>query len=748
MSQSFETKYANLSMAHKLRRLQLTSAGMTLLIAVLLTGITTVWSEWDRLKTDADSTGRLISVNSDAALLFDDPMAASETLRALVSKPEIHGARLYNKAGEPFADYVSSHWVPLFPQALEAFPEASSHWNWKAFIKIQPIFRDEDRVGSLYLVFDLSPIWQRMLGNLGLLMLSLLIAFFASMLLGKRLALQIAAPLEYLSHLAQRVSREKNYHLRAPELELGNDEIAQLVKRFNEMIEQVHTQDSLLKQQRYFLEKEVELRTADLTQALQQAKAATIAKSQFLANMSHELRTPMNAIIGFAYLLKAELPQPEQNRKLELLLSSGKHLLNLINSILDLSKIEATQLKLECTPVRIGSVLQEACSMMGPRVTEKGLLLEREVDAAIEHLSIMGDTLRIRQILLNYLANAVKFTEQGRITLRAQVLHEDEQKILLRFEVQDNGIGIAAAQQARLFNNFEQAEASTTRKYGGTGLGLAISKKLAELMGGEVGVESQLQKGSLFWFTAHFDKCLKSVVADEDGDNRDSILLEGRVLLVEDNLPNQELSLEILKRYGLRVDVAQNGLEAVSMVQDARYDLVLMDLQMPIMDGLEATRIIRTLPELQHLPILALTANAFEEDRSLCQAVGMNGFITKPVDFWRLKQHLLTWLSVNASHHDFNAVHNRAETWTDLPDEEPPSQMNCADDTMKVEASLHLSQLLTLLEQDDMQSYFFWNQHAATFACALGETVFKNVERQIQAYDFPMALSTLRASDQ
>ncbi|MEY4719771.1 MAG: hypothetical protein RL563_2389, partial [Pseudomonadota bacterium] len=503
--------------------------------------------------------------------------------------------------------------------------------------------------------------------------------------------------------------------------------------------------DSLLKFQRNSLEMEVELRTSDLSQALQQAQAATVAKSQFLANMSHELRTPMNAIIGFAYLLKAEVSKPEHLHKLELLLSSGEHLLNLINDILDLSKIEASQLKLERTPLRLAHVLQEVCSMMGGRVRDKGLVLELDVDPQIEPLTIMGDTLRIRQILLNYLANAVKFTAQGGIQLRARVLNEDDDNIFIRFEVEDSGIGIDETQQLRLFKNFEQAEASTTRKYGGTGLGLSICKKLAELMGGQVGLVSQLQQGSVFWFTAHFEKCIKPVVATQDSNDTENLVLRGHVLLVEDNLLNLELALEILKSFGLQVDVAQNGAEAVNKVQQQNYDLVLMDLQMPVMDGLEATRIIRSFPKFQHLPVLALTANVFEEDRSLCEAVGMNGFLTKPIDFENLKQHLLTWLDHATGNETVTPLQSLTSQYADSAG---PEHLIVSGkkgvDTRDFNLERYLPQLVDFLLQDDMQSYFLWNQHAQAFAQCLDEESFLSLDKHIKAFDFPEALAILK----
>jgi PAS domain S-box-containing protein len=412
------------------------------------------------------------------------------------------------------------------------------------------------------------------------------------------------------------------------------------------------TVEGELANHRNHLEELVEQRTAALSIAKEAAEAASRAKSTFLANMSHELRTPMNAIMGMTGLALRQTDDPRLRDRLGKVNAASQHLLQVINDILDISKIEADRLTLESSEFSLETLLENQSNLAVPGATAKGLKLSINIAADLATQPLKGDVLRLGQILLNLTSNAIKFTNEGSVSVNISVAEETADDLLLRFAVRDTGIGISAEDQTRLFQAFEQSDNSMTRKYGGTGLGLAISKRLVTLMGGTIGVESAPAIGSTFWFTARLKKAADGFAptVHASGQMADELLRAqhagARILLAEDEPVNQEVSRELLESVGLRVDIAGDGVEAVELARRTHYDLILLDLQMPRMNGIDACRIIRsTLPEHATVPILALTANAFSADRQQCIDAGMNDHIGKPVDPEQLFETLFNWLS-------------------------------------------------------------------------------------------------------
>jgi signal transduction histidine kinase/FixJ family two-component response regulator len=378
------------------------------------------------------------------------------------------------------------------------------------------------------------------------------------------------------------------------------------------------------------LENKVSERTQALAEAMRAASAANDAKSDFVSNMSHEMRTPMNSILGLSYLALRSSPNPKTTEYLERITESGQHLLGLISDVLDFSKIEAGKLEVENASFSVVAVVDEVVRQLTDMATQKGLALRHEVDPLLER-PLHGDVLRVRQILLNFASNAIKFSRQGEVLLSARVVVSDAGISELRFDVSDRGIGMTPQQCTQLFMPFQQADASTTRRYGGTGLGLAICRKLADLMGGQVGVKSEFGEGSSFWFSMPLLWGQELPAVPELTEQWQGSLSGSTVLVVDDNHLNQRVATELLEAVGAEVVIAGDGLAALNLLSQRKVDCVLMDVQMPVMDGMQATRRIRDDSKFGDLPVIAMTANARGEDEQQCLDAGMNDFIAKPV---------------------------------------------------------------------------------------------------------------------
>jgi signal transduction histidine kinase/ActR/RegA family two-component response regulator len=465
-----------------------------------------------------------------------------------------------------------------------------------------------------------------------------------------------------LRELVGSIERTRLQPLSAAPISVVNpdDELGTVARAFNGLMQSLRetmvSKSSLedayrqLDHYRNHLEELVRERTAALSIAKEAAEVANRAKTAFLANMSHELRTPMNGVLGMIELSGRRMADPKGAEYLEKAKHSANRLLTVLNDILDLGKIEAERMRLEEIPFRLSSVLGNLRTLFGHAAARKGLTLVIDLPGDLEDQPLRGDPLRLEQIFTNLVGNAVKFSETGEIRVRLRALAQSAEEVTLRVEVEDQGIGISVADQERLFAAFEQADSSMTRKYGGTGLGLAICKRLVHMMKGEIGVESHPGRGSTFWFSACLAKDASGGHAEPEvaQQSAEEVLRNGfantRVLLAEDEPVGQEVACGLLTRVGLAVDVADDGTRALDFACRQRYALILMDMQMPNLNGLDATKAIRLDATNHETPILALTASAYDEDRLACFKAGMNDHIAKPLNPGVFYEAVLRWL--------------------------------------------------------------------------------------------------------
>jgi signal transduction histidine kinase/CheY-like chemotaxis protein/HPt (histidine-containing phosphotransfer) domain-containing protein len=584
----------------------------------------------------------LIGKNSTTALTAGNAADARGILEALWAEPTVDAAWIYTPDGKLQASYFRDHREPT--PSPEHVGQVYSAFRDEHLEVYRPITSNGKLIGAVVIRANLDEIGERYRIYGIMAPLALLAAGACSLLLGGRLMSLITRPILQMTSTAQAVSRDKHFELRVTRT--SDDELGELVQCFNTMLDEIQHRDAQLKAHRDHLEIQVAQRTAELTRlngeitvARDRAEAASRAKSSFLANMSHEIRTPMTAIVGYAdIMLEPDQTLSDRQDCLQAVRRNAHHLLELINDILDLSKIEANKMTVERLEVNLPQLVADVSSMIRPRAAEKGLAFELEFVTPLPR-TIQTDPLRLKQILMNLLGNAVKFTPRGKVGMKVRVDCSGAEARAI-FEVRDSGIGMSSDQLARMFQSFSQADESTTRRFGGTGLGLAISQRLARLLGGSIAVCSEPDRGSVFRLDIGAGPSEGAPMLHDVSEMTQSIReaaeapaplrIGGRILVAEDGLDNQRLIAAHLRRAGAEVTIAPNGKVAVELMQRETFDLVIMDMQMPVLDGYGATSRLRSLGFTQ--PIIALTAHAMPEDRARCIAAGCSEYLTKPID--------------------------------------------------------------------------------------------------------------------